>query len=64
MTPAWKQMHFFFLALFFLFFFFLRFQETLGRQKQHPEYGEETAEVLTRRQAGDPGKSHRQEEPD
>lgn len=46
------------------FFFFPPVSGNSWKAKATSWVGEETGEVLTCRQAGDPGKSHRQEEPD
>lgn len=48
----------------FFFFFFPPVSGNSWKAKATSWVGEETGEVLTCRQAGDPGKSHRQEEPD
>lgn len=45
-------------------FFFPLVSGNSWKAKATSWVGEETGEVLTCRQAGDPGKSHRQEEPD
>lgn len=47
-----------------LFFFFPPVSGNSWKAKATSWVGEETGEVLTCRQAGDPGKSHRQEEAD
>lgn len=46
------------------FFYFPPVSGNSWKAKATSWVGEETGEVLTCRQAGDPGKSHRQEEPD